>query len=197
MVTLTRSVVQPRLALAERSVGPGADTIVEPVVVSLKVASPSSPLRSARAEQIVPVRSSTDASENTPPARSLASSPVLSNNPKRRRASRAGDADERAIERTGQIAEHTLEGQQRGRDDIREGYRRLKDALPISGQKSSKIALLERAAAHIRALEANNQHLVARMQAAEMEMQRLRLANAGLAETLWTSEDPKPPATKF
>ena len=36
-----------------------------------------------------------------------------------------------------------IESEQR-RDKLRDGYRRLKDALPMSNQKSSKVSLLDR-----------------------------------------------------
>ena len=37
-----------------------------------------------------------------------------------------------------------IEAEQRRRDDLRDGYARLKDSLPVSNQKSSKVMLLER-----------------------------------------------------
>lgn len=37
-----------------------------------------------------------------------------------------------------------IEAEQRRRDELRDGYARLKDVLPVSNQKSSKVALLER-----------------------------------------------------
>ena len=37
-----------------------------------------------------------------------------------------------------------IESEQRRRDELRDGYRRLKDALPVSNQKSSKVSLLDR-----------------------------------------------------
>jgi hypothetical protein len=37
-----------------------------------------------------------------------------------------------------------IEAEQRRRDDLRDGYGRLKDVLPVSNQKSSKVSLLER-----------------------------------------------------
>lgn len=37
-----------------------------------------------------------------------------------------------------------IEAEQRRRDELREGYARLKDVLPLSNQKSSKVSLLER-----------------------------------------------------
>jgi len=37
-----------------------------------------------------------------------------------------------------------IEAEQRRRDELRDGYAKLKDVLPISNQKSSKVSLLER-----------------------------------------------------
>lgn len=37
-----------------------------------------------------------------------------------------------------------IEAEQRRRDDLRDGYARLKDVLPVSNQKNSKVSLLER-----------------------------------------------------
>lgn len=39
-----------------------------------------------------------------------------------------------------------IEAEQRRRDELRDGYARLKDVLPVSNQKSSKVSLLERGA---------------------------------------------------
>jgi glycogen debranching enzyme len=37
-----------------------------------------------------------------------------------------------------------IEAEQRRRDELRDGYAKLKEVLPISNQKSSKVSLLER-----------------------------------------------------
>ena len=37
-----------------------------------------------------------------------------------------------------------IEAEQRRRDELRDGYSRLKDVLPISATKSSKVNLIER-----------------------------------------------------
>jgi hypothetical protein len=42
------------------------------------------------------------------------------------------------------IRRQRIETEQRRRDELRDGYRRLKDALPESNQKSSKCSLLDR-----------------------------------------------------
>lgn len=39
-----------------------------------------------------------------------------------------------------------IEAEQRRRDELRDGYARLKEVLPVSNQKSSKVSLLERGA---------------------------------------------------
>ena len=42
------------------------------------------------------------------------------------------------------IRRQRIESEQRRRDDLREGFARLKDVLPVSNQKGSKMALLDR-----------------------------------------------------
>ncbi|KAJ3553921.1 hypothetical protein NP233_g12533 [Leucocoprinus birnbaumii] len=70
-----------------------------------------------------------------------------------------------------------IEAEQRRRDELRDGYAKLKDVLPVSNQKSSKVSLLERATNHIVFLEKSNQELKARINALEQEMSRLRAIN--------------------
>lgn len=41
-----------------------------------------------------------------------------------------------------------IEAEQRRRDELRDGYAKLKDVLPVSNQKSSKVSLLERGKPH-------------------------------------------------
>ena len=43
-----------------------------------------------------------------------------------------------------------IEAEQRRRDELRDGYAKLKDALPVSNQKSSKVSLLERGMVYFR-----------------------------------------------
>lgn len=70
-----------------------------------------------------------------------------------------------------------IEAEQRRRDELRDGYAKLKDVLPVSNQKSSKVSLLERATNHIIALEKANSEMQARLNDLDAEMQRLRAAN--------------------
>ena len=72
------------------------------------------------------------------------------------------------------IRRQRIESEQRRRDELRDGYRRLKDVLPVSNQKSSKVSLLDRATTHIKYLELTQQQLQVRLNQAEMETQRLR-----------------------
>jgi len=87
----------------------------------------------------------------------------------------AGKSDKRE-----EIRKQRIESEQRRRDELREGYRRLKEALPSSNQKSSKVALLDRAVNHIRYMEMTRTQLQVRLNAAEMEMARLRQVNEAL-----------------
>ncbi|KAI0068036.1 hypothetical protein BV25DRAFT_1793378 [Artomyces pyxidatus] len=79
-----------------------------------------------------------------------------------------------------EIRRQRIESEQRRRDELRDGYRRLKDALPVSNQKSSKVSLLDRATTHIKYLEMTQQQLQTRLQQAENETQRLRQVNEAL-----------------
>lgn len=79
-----------------------------------------------------------------------------------------------------EIRRQRIESEQRRRDELRDGYRRLKDALPVSNQKSSKVSLLDRATTHIRYLEMTQQQLQTRLQQAESETARLRHVNEAL-----------------
>jgi len=78
------------------------------------------------------------------------------------------------------IRRQRIESEQRRRDELREGYRRLKDSLPVSNQKSSKVSLLDRATTHIKYLEVTTQQLQSRLQQAEAEVSRLRNVNEAL-----------------
>ncbi|MDK0628419.1 helix-loop-helix domain-containing protein, partial [Clostridium perfringens] len=51
------------------------------------------------------------------------------------------------------IRKQRIESEQRRRDELRDGYARLKDTLPPSNQKASKVSLLDRATNHLRYLE--------------------------------------------
>ncbi|KAI0311275.1 hypothetical protein OF83DRAFT_1087820 [Amylostereum chailletii] len=76
-----------------------------------------------------------------------------------------------------------IEAEQRRRDELRDGYARLKDVLPVSNQKSSKVSLLERATNHIVQLEKMNQQMQKRLAAIESEVQRLRSLNEKISLT--------------
>lgn len=78
------------------------------------------------------------------------------------------------------IRRQRIESEQRRRDELREGYRRLKDSLPVSNQKASKVSLLDRATTHIKYLEVTTQQLQTRLQQAEAEVSRLRNVNEAL-----------------
>ncbi|KAI9057072.1 hypothetical protein FKP32DRAFT_1584706 [Trametes sanguinea] len=67
-----------------------------------------------------------------------------------------------------------IEAEQRRRDELRDGYARLKDVLPVSNQKSSKVSLLERATTHITNLEKTNRQMQQRL--ATLEAEKISLA---------------------
>ncbi|GJJ09966.1 hypothetical protein Clacol_004191 [Clathrus columnatus] len=77
-----------------------------------------------------------------------------------------------------------IEAEQRRRDELREGYARLKNVLPSSNQKSSKVSLLERATNYIANIDQSNKILLARLAALETEVARLREINERLSMTV-------------
>ncbi|KAF8665250.1 hypothetical protein AX16_000272 [Volvariella volvacea WC 439] len=78
------------------------------------------------------------------------------------------------------IRRQRIESEQRRRDELRDGYARLKETLPPSNQKSSKVSLLDRATSHIRYVETCRDQLELRLKAAEAEVIRLRNVNEAL-----------------
>lgn len=83
-----------------------------------------------------------------------------------------------------EIRRQRIESEQRRRDELREGYAKLKHTLPVSNQKSSKVSLLDRAVTYIRQLEANQATLQTRLNNAEEELKRQRDVNENLMRTL-------------
>ncbi|OJT08487.1 hypothetical protein TRAPUB_670 [Trametes pubescens] len=86
-----------------------------------------------------------------------------------------------------------IEAEQRRRDELRDGYARLKDVLPVSNQKSSKVSLLERATNHISSLEKTNRQLQQRLAHLESEVTRLRSLNEKIS--LGVNNTPSPGGT--
>ncbi|KAJ7933658.1 hypothetical protein B0H13DRAFT_1855901 [Mycena leptocephala] len=70
-----------------------------------------------------------------------------------------------------------IEAEQRRRDELRDGYAKLKNVLPVSNQKSSKVSLLDRATSHIAVLESENNALQDRVANLEVQMRRLQPTN--------------------
>lgn len=90
-----------------------------------------------------------------------------------------------------EIRKQRIESEQRRRDELRDGYRRLKDVLPVSNQKSSKVSLLDRgeyqaivylaspelispATSHIKYLEMMQHQLQTNLTQSDLEVARLR-----------------------
>jgi chromosome segregation ATPase len=78
------------------------------------------------------------------------------------------------------VRKQRIESEQRRRDELREGYARLKETLPASNQKASKVSLLDRATSHIKYLEAVKEQLEVRLKSADHEVHRLRNVNEAL-----------------
>lgn len=85
-----------------------------------------------------------------------------------------------ASKRREEVRRQRIESEQRRRDELRDGYRRLKDVLPVSNQKSSKVSLLDRATTHIRTLEMAHSHMIMKINELETEIARLRNVNETL-----------------
>lgn len=82
-------------------------------------------------------------------------SPTTSSSGRRGRARSLNDSDDEdnmgatyvenlAHTRKEATRRQRIEAEQRRRDELRDGYAKLKDVLPVSNQKSSKVSLLER-----------------------------------------------------
>jgi hypothetical protein len=78
------------------------------------------------------------------------------------------------------IRKQRIESEQRRRDELREGYNRLKQALPPSNQKSSKASILERATVCITDLNQKTSSLASRVEELEAELRRVRVLNETL-----------------
>lgn len=75
------------------------------------------------------------------------------------------------------IRKQRIESEQRRRDELRDGYAKLKDTLPASNQKSSKVSLLDRAVTHILQLETECKGLKQKVNSMSAEIDRLRQLN--------------------
>jgi hypothetical protein len=78
------------------------------------------------------------------------------------------------------IRRQRIESEQRRRDELREGYNRLRAALPPSNQKSSKASILERATVCITDLNHKTTNLATRVDELEAELRRVRVLNETL-----------------
>ncbi|KAF8323351.1 hypothetical protein DL93DRAFT_2162514 [Clavulina sp. PMI_390] len=101
---------------------------------------------------------------------------------------------ESASKRREDVRRQRIESEQRRRDELRDGYRKLKDVLPVSNQKSSKVSLLDRAVSHINNLEMAQGSMVMKINELEAETARLRHALACLSFPFPTHYHLRPPA---
>ncbi|KAF7347436.1 hypothetical protein MVEN_01499500 [Mycena venus] len=125
----------------------------------------------------------------------IASPPTRTRAPRRKPTRRDDDSDEEdddfqptanslmggADSRRETIRKQRIESEQRRRDELRDGYARLKDTLPATNQKSSKVSLLDRATNHVRNLEIAKGELEKRLKEAESEVKHLRHINEVLS----------------
>ncbi|KAJ7150212.1 hypothetical protein C8R46DRAFT_499254 [Mycena filopes] len=116
-------------------------------------------------------------------------SPTSSSGRRRRGRSQDSDDEDMNLIYTENLAQNRkeatrrqrIEAEQRRRDELRDGYAKLKDVLPVSNQKSSKVSLLDRATSHISVLEGENKALQDRIAGLEEEIRRLQSINEKLA----------------
>ncbi|KAJ7937820.1 hypothetical protein B0H13DRAFT_1588272 [Mycena leptocephala] len=96
--------------------------------------------------------------------------PSPTSSPDRHRRGRSPDSDDEemnllytetnlAQNRKEAIRRQRIEAEQRRRDELRDGYAKLKAVLSVSTQKSSKVSLLNRATSHIGVLESESKAL--------------------------------------
>jgi len=79
------------------------------------------------------------------------------------------------------VRKQRIESEQRRRDELRDGYARLKAVLPQSSSKSSKVSLLDRAAHHLKHLDTCKTQAEQRLKAMEAELVRVRSLNEVLS----------------
>ncbi|RSH87556.1 uncharacterized protein EHS24_000066 [Apiotrichum porosum] len=77
-----------------------------------------------------------------------------------------------------------IESEQRRRNELREGFDRLRDALPASSQRTSKSAILDRAVAHIQQVEASNRFMSEAFEGLRREIDELRVLNNKLVTAM-------------
>lgn len=77
-----------------------------------------------------------------------------------------------------------IQAEQRRRDELRDGYARLKDVLPISNSKSSKVSLIERARSHILDIDAQNAEYKKEIEHLKAEIARLQQISEQMAMTV-------------
>ncbi|CAK5264363.1 unnamed protein product [Mycena citricolor] len=112
--------------------------------------------------------------------------------PQRRKTRRSDDSDDEdeddfqpashsSDSRRETIRRQRIESEQRRRDELRDGYARLKETLPSTNQKSSKVSLLDRATNHVRNLEIAKAQLEKRLEDLEASVKHLRHLNEVLS----------------
>jgi hypothetical protein len=77
-----------------------------------------------------------------------------------------------------------IQAEQRRRDELRDGYARLKDVLPISNSKSSKVSLIERARSHIIDIASQNTEYQREIESLKADIARLQQLSDQMAMTV-------------
>ncbi|KAJ7337621.1 hypothetical protein DFH08DRAFT_877202 [Mycena albidolilacea] len=84
------------------------------------------------------------------------------------------------VSRKEAIRRQRIEAEHRRRDELRDGYAKLKDVLPVSRTKFTKVSLLDRASEHISVLRSENTQLSNRIADLEGEIRCLQALNEKL-----------------
>jgi hypothetical protein len=74
-----------------------------------------------------------------------------------------------------------IQAEQRRRDELRDSYARLKEVLPITASKSSKVSLIERARIHVLDMDAQNASLKSEVEELKKEVARLQQISEQMA----------------
>ncbi|KAJ7884294.1 hypothetical protein B0H14DRAFT_2700558 [Mycena olivaceomarginata] len=132
--------------------------------------------------------------------------PSPTSSPDRHRRGRSPDSDDEemnlldtetdlAQNRKEAMRRQRIEAEQRRRDELRDRYAKLKDVLPVSTQKSSKVSLLDRATSHIAVLESESKALQDRIASLEEEIRRLQTIKEKLSGGSLEAPSLSPPLT--
>ncbi|ORX40119.1 hypothetical protein BD324DRAFT_259470 [Kockovaella imperatae] len=103
--------------------------------------------------------------------------------------------DLRSPNLTEEVRKARIKSEQRRRDELRDGFTRLREALPASNQRPSKSSILDRAVAHIQQVESANHYLMNQLDEATKDTKKLQESNAELVRALAASTQTRAPSS--